>query len=134
MGSYVSITEAERRQMLETVGCNTPEDLFRPVPESVLLKRPLNLPKGLSELEVGREMSGLAAENTVFRTVILASEAGLCCEHGDRAAARVIATAHPSRAHQYRTRRRQESMKSAVFRTRALTRSGRASPGTRPSC
>jgi glycine dehydrogenase subunit 1 len=69
MGSYVSITEEERKQMLETVGCKTPEDLFRPVPESVLLKRPLNLPKGLSELEVGREMSGLAAENTVFRTV-----------------------------------------------------------------
>lgn len=69
MGSYVPSTPAQRREMLEAVGCASMEDLFGHLPKQVLLDRPLNLPHGLSELEVRRVMEKLAAENTVFSTV-----------------------------------------------------------------
>lgn len=69
MGSYVPATPSEQRQMLDIIGCETMDGLFEQIPETVQLRRPLNLPDGLSELEVRRKMEAIAAENTVFRTV-----------------------------------------------------------------
>ena len=70
MGSYVPSTPAQRREMLEAVGCASMEDLFSHLPQQVLLDRPLNLPSGLSELEVRRIMEKMAARNTVFSSVL----------------------------------------------------------------
>lgn len=69
MGSYVPSTPAQRREMLEAVGCSSMEELFGHLPQQVLLDRPLDLPRGLSELEVRRAMEKTAARNTVFSTV-----------------------------------------------------------------
>ncbi|MDD3193523.1 MAG: aminomethyl-transferring glycine dehydrogenase subunit GcvPA [Oscillospiraceae bacterium] len=69
MGSYVPSTLAQRREMLEAVGCCSMEELFGHLPQQVLLDRPLHLARGLSELEVRRAMEAIASRNTVFSTV-----------------------------------------------------------------
>lgn len=69
MGSYVPNTKAEREQMLKEIGYNGWEDLFSVIPESVRLKQPLNLPKGVSELETAEILSQMAAENTLYRAI-----------------------------------------------------------------
>lgn len=70
MGSYVPQTEAQRQEMLAAVGLKSFRDLYRDVPEEMYLDRPLLLPSGMSEMEVRRAMSDMAAKNTVFTTVL----------------------------------------------------------------
>ena len=65
MGSYLALTDADRREMLAALGLNEVDEIFSCIPENVKPKK-LNLPSGLSEMEVSRKLSGLAAENRVF--------------------------------------------------------------------
>ena len=68
--SYVPSTPAQRQEMLQAVGAKDYRDLYRDVPAEMLLERPLDLPAGMSELEVGRAMAAMAAKNTVFPTIL----------------------------------------------------------------
>lgn len=61
--AYIPHTEAERQHMLQQLGMEKMADLFREVPDAVKLKRELNLPGPLSELEVGRHLKALAEKN-----------------------------------------------------------------------
>ena len=70
MGSYVPSTEEQRREMLKAIGLNDYRDLYRDVPENMILNRPLDLEEGKSELEVRNALLKLAAKNTVFSTVL----------------------------------------------------------------
>ena len=70
MGSYVPSTGAQREEMLRAVGVSSTRDLFRDVPEQMLLTEPLRIPEGMSELEVSRAMTAMAAENRVYGTVL----------------------------------------------------------------
>ena len=70
MGSYVPSTEAERREMLEAIGLTDYRELYRDVPEKMYLDEPLNIPEGMSELEVSNAISAMAAKNKVFKTVL----------------------------------------------------------------
>ena len=70
MGSYVPSTPAQRREMLEAIGLTDVQELFRDVPASMRLDRPLDLPAGMSELEVSRAMTAMAGKNTLFSTVL----------------------------------------------------------------
>lgn len=70
MGSYVPSTGAQREEMLRAVGVNSTRELFRDVPQEMLLTRPLDIPGGMSELEVSRVMTAMAAENRVYGTVL----------------------------------------------------------------
>ena len=70
MGSYVPSTEEQRREMLKAIGLSDYRELYRDVPESMILNRPLDLPEGKSELEVRSAMAKMAAKNTVFETVL----------------------------------------------------------------
>lgn len=70
MGSYVPSTREERREMLRAIGLEDYRDLYRDVPQEMYLDRPLNLPEGMSELEVSRAMKEMAAKNRVFSTVL----------------------------------------------------------------
>jgi len=69
MGSYIPSTAQEQREMLSAAGFDSIDGLFSQIPESVRLNRLLDLPEGLSELEVRRKMSGIASENKVFPIV-----------------------------------------------------------------
>lgn len=69
MGSYIATTDSERRQMLETIGISSMDELFADIPEAVRIKGELKLPPGCSELEVDRKMKAMAGKNTVFPTI-----------------------------------------------------------------
>ena len=62
MGSYVPNTPAQRQEMLAAMGLGTMADLYRDVPESMKIRDGLRLPSGLSEWEVRRKVTALAAE------------------------------------------------------------------------
>ena len=68
MGSYVPSTREERQAMLAELGMKSPEDLYAVVPDEVKVDH-LDLPSGLSEMEVSRKISGLAAKNTRFESI-----------------------------------------------------------------
>ena len=70
MGSYVPSTLAERQQMLEAIGLKDYRDLYKDVPEEMYLDRPLNIPAGMSELEVRRAVTAMAEKNTRFSTIL----------------------------------------------------------------
>ena len=59
--------------MLEAIGLKDYRDLYRDVPQSMILDRPLDVPSGMSELEVSRTMTAMAEKNRVFSTVLRAS-------------------------------------------------------------
>ncbi len=59
---FIANTDAERAEMLAAVGVARVEDLFRDVPEGYRYPE-LDLPEALSELDVVRELAGLANEN-----------------------------------------------------------------------
>ena len=70
MGSYVPSTGAQREEMLRTVGVSSTRELFRDVPQEMLLTKPLHIPDGMSELEVSRVMTAMASANRVYGTVL----------------------------------------------------------------
>ena len=70
MGSYIPSTGAQREEMLRAVGVTGTRELFRDVPEQMLLHEPLKIPHGMSELEVSRAMSAMAEKNRVYATVL----------------------------------------------------------------
>ena len=68
--SYVPSTPEQRQEMLRAVGAEDYRALYRDVPQEVLLDRPLDLPEGMSELEMSRTMEAMAAKNRLFPTVL----------------------------------------------------------------
>jgi glycine dehydrogenase subunit 1 len=61
--TYIPNTPAEQEEMLRSLGVTSIEDLLDSVPEEVRLKRPLNLPAALTELELLRLLRGMAERN-----------------------------------------------------------------------
>jgi glycine dehydrogenase subunit 1 len=61
--TYVCLTDADREEMLATIGVSSVEELFRDIPEGVRLKRELDLDRPLSELEIVQRLEELAARN-----------------------------------------------------------------------
>ncbi len=70
MGSYLPSTRQEREAMLKAIGLEKIDDLYQDVPEDVLLKSPLNIPQGLSEMDVREKMQSIAAKNTRFDVIL----------------------------------------------------------------
>ncbi len=69
MSSYVPITDAERKKMLETIGAKTFDDLLQGIPKE-LRQEKLNLPKGLSEIELRHLLRDLAGKNETSQTYL----------------------------------------------------------------
>ena len=71
MASFIPSTKEERLEMLKAVGLNDYRDLYKDVPAEMLLNDgDLNIPEGMSELEVGRAVTAMANKNRVFSTVL----------------------------------------------------------------
>jgi glycine dehydrogenase subunit 1 len=60
---YLSLTDADREAMLETIGVEEVDELFEQIPPGVRLGRALELEPPLSELELVEHLSTLAARN-----------------------------------------------------------------------
>ncbi|WP_099158487.1 aminomethyl-transferring glycine dehydrogenase subunit GcvPA [Virgibacillus ndiopensis] len=60
---YLPMTEADKKEMLETIGVDTTDELFSDIPSKVRFKGDLNLKKPTSEVELKKELSNLASKN-----------------------------------------------------------------------
>lgn len=69
MGTYISTTAPETKEMLAVIGQKTVDGLFMHIPEEVKIKGELNLPSGLSELQIYKKMEELAGKNVVFSSI-----------------------------------------------------------------
>ena len=56
-------TEDDIDQMLATLGLSSVDDLFADIPAEVRLDRPLDIPAGVSEMEIMADLRRLAAGN-----------------------------------------------------------------------
>jgi glycine dehydrogenase subunit 1 len=63
VSSYVSATDADRQEMLATIGVGSIEELFGDIPSALRLDRALSLDPPQSEQEVYDELRALAARN-----------------------------------------------------------------------
>jgi glycine dehydrogenase subunit 1 len=63
-------TADQQRAMLEQIGVNSLADLFRSIPTALQLKRPLNVPPALTEIELTEHMQQLAARNRAADSAI----------------------------------------------------------------
>ena len=70
MGSYIPSTPQEREEMLRALGLQDFRDLYRDVPQEMYLDGGPDIPVGMSECEVNRAVSAMAAKNRVFSTVL----------------------------------------------------------------
>jgi len=61
--NYIPHTEEDRRRMLHAIGVGSVEELFDDIPDEVRFKRQLDLPEGMSELEVQRLLYELSKKN-----------------------------------------------------------------------
>lgn len=68
MGRYIPTTENEKKMMLESMGCSSVDDLFVAVPEEVRIEG-LNLPEGMSEMEVAYQVKAMADKNRQYRSI-----------------------------------------------------------------
>ena len=68
MGSYIPSTYEERLAMLAEIGMKSEDDLFAALPESIKIKE-LNIPSGISEVEVSKKLRTLADKNVVYKSI-----------------------------------------------------------------
>ncbi len=62
---YIPHTEQDQKEMLQTIGVGSVEDLFGDIPDRFRLKRALDLPGPLSEQGAFRAMKEIGARNTL---------------------------------------------------------------------
>jgi glycine dehydrogenase subunit 1 len=60
---YVSNTADDQKAMLEAIGVANIEELFASIPPELRLKRPLNIPPALTEMELTAHLTALAKKN-----------------------------------------------------------------------
>jgi glycine dehydrogenase subunit 1 len=69
MGTYVPNSERAQQEMLNVIGAKSVRDLYCNVPKKMFVKE-LDLPHGMSELEVRAAVNAIAAKNKVFGTCL----------------------------------------------------------------
>ncbi|RMF38723.1 MAG: aminomethyl-transferring glycine dehydrogenase subunit GcvPA, partial [Planctomycetota bacterium] len=62
--AYLFNTDEDIRDMLAAIGESSIEALFQSIPESIRCSQPLNIPPGMSEIELQRRMQEIARSNT----------------------------------------------------------------------
>lgn len=67
---YLPHTEGEISAMLEACGMKKLDELFADVPEQLMLKRPYDLPEGMTEAQVTDFFENLGAENRPARVIL----------------------------------------------------------------
>lgn len=78
MGSYIPATKEEQQRMLDAIGLSSMEELYGVVPPQARLAH-LNLPEGMTELEVSEALWETAAKNVRYRSIFRG--AGAYCHY-----------------------------------------------------
>src|SRR4051812_4956704 len=61
---YFYNTSDDIAAMLQAIGASSIDELFASIPDGLRLKRPLDIPPALSEMELARHLQALAAKNS----------------------------------------------------------------------
>jgi len=61
--SYISLSDKDKKEMLDKIGISTVDELFTSVPENIKLKRLLDIPAALSEHELIDKLKEIAGKN-----------------------------------------------------------------------
>jgi len=69
--SYLSLTDADREEMLAAIGVSSIDELFRDIPQGVRYGRELDIAPALTESELQRHMEELAGKNIVDEVCFL---------------------------------------------------------------
>lgn len=69
MGTFVPNTKEQQQEMLKEIGFEKLDDLFAHIPDAVKFQGELNIPEGMSEMEVSKAMKKMASKNVVFDSV-----------------------------------------------------------------
>lgn len=69
MGTYLSSTARQQREMLEAIGLESMDALYSAVPSELIISDLPDIPQGKSEMEVSRLMERIAGKNTLFSSV-----------------------------------------------------------------
>lgn len=64
MWKYIPTTEEQKSEMLAEIGAKSIDELFKDIPDNLKLKRGLDIPPAMSELEIMSHMKALAARNS----------------------------------------------------------------------
>ncbi|HEY4707991.1 MAG TPA: glycine dehydrogenase, partial [Thermodesulfobacteriota bacterium] len=64
---YIPHTEQDIQKILKALGASTVEDVLSQLPASLRLKKPLDLPSGLSEQELGAHLRELGGRNSTVQ-------------------------------------------------------------------
>lgn len=62
--NYISLSNQDKKEMLESIGVSSVEELFGCIPEAIRLKRPLDLPHPKAELDLVRTIEDVSRKNT----------------------------------------------------------------------
>src|SRR5271157_6567512 len=63
---YIPHSPEDIKKLMEIVGIADISELYRDIPQDILLSEPLKIEGGWSEFEVARKVNALANQNTVF--------------------------------------------------------------------
>ncbi len=74
---YISNTDSDRAEMLETIGIRSFDALLAPIPEAIRLKGNLDVPPALDEAGVVRHLQALAARNVDLESHLCFLGAGI---------------------------------------------------------
>ena len=62
--SYISLSQKDKKEMLERIGVSSVEELFRSIPDDLKIKNRLDVPDPLTEPELSRWMDEIARQNS----------------------------------------------------------------------
>ncbi|MEN6312371.1 MAG: aminomethyl-transferring glycine dehydrogenase subunit GcvPA [Acidobacteriota bacterium] len=65
--SYLSLSDQDKKEMLAAVGIRSTEELFGCVPQTIRLKKDLDLPAPLAEMDLVRAVEAMAGRNACSR-------------------------------------------------------------------
>lgn len=64
--SYISLTDEDRKKMLDEIGVSSINELFNDIPESIRIKELSGIPSAVSEIEISRIIEDLAGKNCIY--------------------------------------------------------------------
>lgn len=76
MFPYIPHTIDDEKLMLDSIGLNSTEDLFKDIPDDLKLKRELNIKGPMSELELNRHLESLSSKNKSTKDLVCFLGAG----------------------------------------------------------
>jgi glycine dehydrogenase subunit 1 len=74
---YIPHTDADRNEMLKTIGVNSIEELFHEVPMELRVQGELNVPEALDEYALTKALQAIGAKNTSLTSLISFLGAGI---------------------------------------------------------